>query len=71
MLNDRFAALDWTFWTTALGRGRVFVNSISLPQTCLSNWHAIRPTKGRATSCKAGLSVRPRPSFRDTSKPRS
>ena len=20
MLNDRFAALDWTFWTSAMGR---------------------------------------------------
>jgi len=27
-----------------LGRRRVYVNSIALPQTCRSSWHAIQPT---------------------------
>jgi len=33
--------------TTGVGRRRVYVNAISLPQTCRSNWHAIQPTTNR------------------------
>ena len=32
---------------STLGRRRVYVNAISLPQTCRSNWHAIQPTTNR------------------------
>jgi hypothetical protein len=40
-------SLDSNRWPAAVGRRRVYVNSISLPQTCRSNWHAIQPTTKR------------------------
>ena len=43
-LTDCFGAASSGWWISLMGRRRVYVNSIALPQTCRSSWHAIQPT---------------------------
>jgi hypothetical protein len=60
---------------TPLGRRRIYANTISMPYTCRSNWHAMQPTTGTGTSGQERVPVnaslrdtrsrcRPRPSIR-------
>lgn len=38
--NGSFRDIDLRGGLTGTGRRRIYVNAISLPQTCRSNWHA-------------------------------
>jgi len=44
--NVRFAARISLRHPAALGRGRVYAKTISMSQTCRSNWHVTQPTIG-------------------------
>jgi hypothetical protein len=45
-----FAACISAAPAAAQGRRRVYAMTISMPQTCRSNWHVTRPTIGPDTS---------------------
>lgn len=44
---DRFMAGKLDRRVTGVGRRRAYADSISMPQTCRSNWHAIQQTTKR------------------------